>query len=51
MYNPDWCSSSRPPLLFNKYEKSRAAMLADVGYIGVALYLFGVKAKLDGFEV
>ena len=34
----------------NKYEKSRADMLAEEGYIGVALDLFGVKAKLDGFE-
>ena len=25
-------------------------MLAEEGYIGVALDLFGVKAKLDGFE-
>ena len=25
-------------------------MLAQEGYIGVALDLFGVKAKLDGFE-
>ncbi len=34
----------------NKYEKSRTNMLAEEGYIGVALDLFGVKAKLDGFE-
>ena len=25
-------------------------MLADDGYVGVALDLFGVEAKLDGFE-
>ena len=25
-------------------------MLAEEGYIGVALYLFGVKAKLAGVE-
>ena len=34
----------------NKYEKTRADMLAEEGYIGVALDLFGVKAKSDGFE-
>ena len=34
----------------NKYEKSRADMLTEEGYIPVALDLFGVKAKLDGFE-
>ena len=34
----------------NKYEKSRADMVAEEGYIGVALDLFGIKAKLDGFE-
>ncbi len=31
-------------------KKSRADMLAEEGCIGVALDLFGVKAKLDGFE-
>ena len=34
----------------NKYEKSRADMLAEEGYIGVALDLFGAEAKFDGFE-
>ena len=34
----------------NKYEKSKADMLAEEGYIVVALDLFGDKAKLDGFE-
>ena len=34
----------------NKYEKSRADMLAEEGYVGVALDLFGVKTKLEGFE-
>ena len=33
-----------------KYEKSRANMLAEEGYIGLALDLFGAEAKLDGFE-
>ena len=35
----------------NKYEKSRADMLTEKGYIPVALDLFGVKSKLDEFEV
>ena len=34
----------------NKYEKSRADMLAEEGYVGEALDLFGVKTKLEGFE-
>ena len=34
----------------NKYEKSRADMIAEDGHIGVALDLFWIKAKLDGFE-
>ena len=34
----------------NKYEKSRADMLAEEGYVGVELDLFGVKTKLEGFE-
>ena len=34
----------------NKYEKSRADMLAEEGYIGVALDLFEAETKFDGFE-
>ena len=34
----------------NKHEKSRADMLAEEGYVGVALDLFGVNTKLEGFE-
>ena len=34
----------------NKYEKSRADMLAEEGYIGVALDFFGAEANFDGFE-
>ena len=34
----------------NKYEKSRADMLAEEGYIGVALDLFEAEAILDGIE-
>ena len=34
----------------NKYEKPRADMLAEEGYIGVALDLFEAEAKFDGFE-
>ena len=31
-------------------KKSRADILAEDGYIGVAIDLFGAEAKLDGFE-
>jgi hypothetical protein len=31
------------------YEKKRADMLAELGYQAIALNLFGVGAKLDGF--
>ena len=34
----------------NKYEKSRADMLAEEGYIGVSFDLFEAEAKFDGFE-
>jgi dienelactone hydrolase len=34
----------------DEYEKSRAAMLAEAGYRAVALDLFGVDAKLEGFD-
>jgi|TARA_B110000503_G_scaffold2211_1_gene2942 dienelactone hydrolase len=34
----------------NQYEKKRADMLAELGYEAVALDLFGVDAKLEGFE-
>ena len=34
----------------NDYEISRAKMLAEQGYRAVALDLFGVDAKLDGFD-
>jgi dienelactone hydrolase len=32
------------------YEKKRAAMLSEKGYRAVAIDLFGIDAKLDGFE-
>ena len=34
----------------NKHEKSRADMLAEGGYISVAIGLFEAEAKFDGFE-
>ena len=34
----------------DNYEKSRAEMLSEEGYLSVALDLFGIDAKLDGFE-
>lgn len=34
----------------NDYEKKRAAMLSAKGYRAVAIDLFGVDAKLDGFD-
>ena len=32
------------------YEQKRAGMLADLGFTAIALDLFGVEAKLEGFE-
>jgi dienelactone hydrolase len=34
----------------DSYEQKRVGMLADLGYNAVALDLFGVDAKLEGFE-
>jgi dienelactone hydrolase len=34
----------------DSYEKKRVGMLANLGYNAVALDLFGVDAKLEGFE-
>ena len=32
------------------YEQKRARMLADLGFTAIALDLFGVEAKLEGFD-